>query len=127
MTNGKVAATVMGEQLVGKGVRMAAEYLDTSMNKGGETLFKRPSTWVNLIAGIGGMYVSTIPTVAPATRNAALIVGTNVLAEALPSAASEVMGGAVGVPGAMAVRRVAPVRSVAPTRAAVTPAVSEFF
>lgn len=127
MTNGKVALTVMGEQLVGKGIRMGADYIDTSMAKGAETILKRPSTWVNLIAGVGGIYLSTVPTVAPGTRNAALIIGTNVLADALPSVALEVMGGAVGMPGRMAVRRVAPARIIPTARAPVRPVVSAFF
>lgn len=92
MTDEKTALTITGEQLIGKGIRMGADYIDTTMKSGAKKLIERPSTWINILAGIGGLVVYTqARTMSPGMRNAALIVGSNILAEKVPDYVMELM------------------------------------
>jgi hypothetical protein len=82
--------TITGEQLVGKGIRMAADYVDTKMNKGTAAVQARPSTYINLAVGLGGVLISASKmNISPAMKQAALIIGSNVLAEKIPDYAVE--------------------------------------
>jgi hypothetical protein len=92
--DGKHVALVTGEQFVGKGIRMGADYVDETMKSTAKPLLERPSTWINLLLGLGGVgyaYYRMGKGYASEKEEAALVVGSNILAEKLPDYVIELM------------------------------------
>ncbi len=129
---------VTGEQFVGKGIRMAADYVDTSMGKGTEKVIARPSTYINLIAVVGGLLLYAygkpnaqgIQKLSTATNQAALVIGSNILAEKIPDYAVEMLSPASLTKtsyGRVTSATIRPTVTITPSRTASVPAASGFF
>lgn len=131
--DGRHVALVTGEQFVGKGIRMGADYVDTSMAATAKPLLERPSTWINLLLGVAGVGYAAYRMgkgYATEKEEAALVIGSNILAEKVPDYLTELMAPAgvrvVRAPVGQVSARVIPAGAVA-ARLAPTNARTEIF
>ena len=76
----KEITTIVASQFVGKGVQEFTKYIDDTMGKTGAPLFERPSTWINIVGGVGGVLAGLyLFERNPELKLASVVVGSNLL------------------------------------------------
>jgi len=124
---------VVAEQVTGKVITdYVAPYADKAMNKELEPMHKKPSTYINLLGGLGMVAAAAYSkTMKPQTADALLIVGSNMLTKSVDYVAEAVKpaaGTALAAPNRYgAGMRTYAVKQVAPRAALAAPVANDQF
>lgn len=95
MTDMKSVGTITGANVVGKAVTMVGDYIDAQTGKTGETILKRPSTYLNLLGGISGIVAALYLVKKEKFAVPLTITSSYLLTKSLDYAAEATRGGAV--------------------------------
>lgn len=76
----KEISTIVASQFIGKGIQEFADFIDIKLGRDKAELIGRPSTWINILGGLGGILAGLyLLEDQPKLQLMAVVVGSNLL------------------------------------------------